>query len=139
MKVVVTPADVLDTDGAEVLFDRIQGHFPRLEHIWVDAGYRGKLIAKMKQLYHLTLKAVKHPWSEMRRGVWLPKDAAPPVIPTGFHVLPRRWVVERTFAWLGLSRQLSKDYETRSDSSEGMIYGVMIRITLRRTARHDPS
>lgn len=49
---------------------------------WVDAGYRGKLIAKMKQLYHLTLDVVKHPWSNLKRGVWLPKDAEPPVIPT---------------------------------------------------------
>lgn len=139
MKVVVSPADVRDTDGAEVLFNRIQDRFPRLKHIWVDAGYRGKLIAKMNQLYQFTLEVVKHPWSEMKRGVWLPKDAEPPMIPTGFHILPRRWVVERTFAWLGLSRRLSKDYETRLDSSEGMIYGVMIRIMLRRIARYDPS
>lgn len=136
MKVVVSPADVPDTYGAEVLFERIQGHFPRLKQIWVDAGYRGKLIAKMKQLYELTLEVVKHPWSDLKRGVWLPQGAQPPVIPTGFHVLARRWVVERTFAWLGLSRRLSKDYETRLDSSEGMIYGVMIRIMLRRIARN---
>lgn len=139
MKAVVSPADVQDTDGAEVVFERIQGHFPRLKHIWVDAGYRGKLIAKMKRLYQLTLEVVKHPWSDLKRGVWLPKDAEPPVIPTGFHVLPRRWVVERTFAWLGLSRRLSKDYETRLDISEGMIYGAMIRIMIRRIARYEPS
>jgi transposase len=139
MKAVVSPADVQDTDGAEVVFERIQGHFPRLKHIWVDAGYRGKLIAKMKCLYQLTLEVVKHPWSDLKRGVWLPKDAEPPVIPTGFHVLPRRWVVERTFAWLGLSRRLSKDYETRLDISEGMIYGAMIRIMIRRIARYEPS
>lgn len=139
MKVVVSPADVQDTDGAEVLFGRLQGRFPRLKHIWVDAGYRGKLIAKMKRLYQLTLEVVKHPWSDLKRGVWLPKDAEPPVIPTGFHVLPRRWVVERTFAWLGLSRRLSKDYETRLDISEGMIYGAMIRIMIRRIARYEPS
>ena len=61
MKVIVSPADVQDTDGAEVLFERIQGHFPRLRHIWVDAGYRGKLIARMKRLHQLTLEVVKHP------------------------------------------------------------------------------
>lgn len=139
MKVVVSPADVQDSAGAEVLFERIQGCFPRLKHIWVDAGYRGNLIAKMKHLYQLTLEVVKHPWSDLKRGVWLPKDAEPPIIPTGFQILPRRWVVERTFAWLGLSRRLSKDYETHLNSSEGMIYGAMIRIMIRRIARHEPS
>ena len=75
----------------------------------------------------------------LKRGVWLPKDAELPVVPTGFHILPRRWVVERTFAWLGLSRRLSKDYETHLDISEGMIYGAMIRIMIRRIARYEPS
>lgn len=138
MKVVVSPADVQDTDGAELLFERLQEPFPRLKSIWVDAGYRGTLIVRMKVLHLLTLEVVKHPWSDLKRGVWLPKDAEPPVIPTGFHILPRRRVVERTFAWLGLSRHLSKDYETHLDISQGMIYGAMIRIMARCIARHAP-
>ena len=55
--------------------------------------------------------------------------------PRGFRVLPRRWVVERTFAWLGLSRRLSKDYERLPETGEAMIYGAMSRIMLRRLAR----
>lgn len=138
MKAVVSPADVQDADGAEILFERIEGCFPRLKHIWGDAGYRGQLITQMKLLHRLTFEVVKHAWSDLKRGVWLPKDAEPPVVPTGFHILPRRWVVERTFACLALSRRWRKDYQTRLDSSEGMIYGVMIRIMIRRIIRHDP-
>jgi putative transposase len=81
---------------------------------------------------------VQHWWSEIKRGVWLPEDVEPPVIPSGFHVLPRRWVVERTFAWFGMYRRLSKDYECHLLMSEGLIHGAMIHIMLRRLARLSP-
>jgi putative transposase len=55
--------------------------------------------------------------------------------PRSFRVLPRRWVVERTFAWLGLSRRFSKDYERLPETAEAMIYGAMSRLMLRRLAR----
>lgn len=137
MKVVVSPANIHDTDGAEVLFERIGGHFPRLKHIWVDGGYKGKFIKWLKQRFKITAQVVKHAWSEMQRGVWLPADAEPPVIPTGFHVLPRRWVVERTFAWWGFYRRLSKDYEQLLPVSEGLIQLAMIDLMVKRLARYE--
>jgi putative transposase len=137
LKVVVSPANVRDTDGAEVLFERIKGHFPRLQHIWVDGGYQGPFIKQMRKRFKITVEVVKHAWSEMKRGVWLPADAEPPVIPTGFHVLLRRWVVERTFAWWGFYRRLSKDYEQLPFVSEGLIQLAMIDLMVKRLARYE--
>ena len=137
MTVVVSPADVRDPDGAEVLLARIKGRFPRLKHIWVDGGYKGQFIETVKRQYRITVEVVQHAWSAMKRGVWLPADAPPPVIPSGFHVLPRRWVVERTFAWFGMYRRLSKDYEYHLWMSEGMIQGAMIQLMVRRLAHRD--
>jgi len=139
MKVVVSPADVQDTDGAEVLLERIRGRFPRLQHLWVDGSYKGEFIPKIKQQFGITVEVVQHAWSDMKRGVWLPAEAPPPVIPSGFQVLPRRWVVERTFAWFGFYRRLSKDYEYHLEMSAGMIYGAMIHLMVRRLACKEPS
>jgi len=139
LKVVVSPANVQDTDGAEVLFERIKGHFPSLKHIWVDGGYKGQFIKMMKKRFKITVEVVKHAWGELKRGVWLPADAEPPIIPTGFHVLPRRWVVERTFAWLGMYRRLSKDYEEHLQVSEGMIQIAMINLMSRRLTYKEQS
>jgi transposase len=139
IKVVVSPADVQDTEGAEVLLASIKGHFPRLKHRWVDRSYQGAFIPKIKKQFGITVEVVKHEWSDLKRGVWLPADAPPPVIPSGFHVLPRRWVLERTFAWLGFYRRLSKDYEYHLGMSAGMIYGAMIHLMVRRLACKEPS
>ena len=135
MQVVVSPADVQDTEGAEILFERIKGCFPRLKHVWVDGGYKGPFIQMMKKRFKITVEVVKHAWSDLKRGVWLPADAEPPVIPTGFHVLPRRWVVERTFAWWGRYRRLSKDYEQLLFISESLIQLAMIDLMVKRLAR----
>ena len=64
----------------------------------------------------------------------LPKSEPPPERPAGFRVLPRRWVVERTFAWLGRNRRLSKDYERLCETTETWIYLAMTRLMLRRLA-----
>lgn len=69
------------------------------------------------------------------RYVWVPQGVEPPEIPRGFVVLKRRWVVERTFGWLGRSRRLSKDYERLSESEESWIYIAMLRIMLARLVR----
>lgn len=137
LKVVVSPAQVQDTEGAEVLFERIRGQFPRLRRVWVDGAYTGKFIQWLKNHFKITAEVVKHAWSELKRGVWLPADAAPPIIPTGFHVLPRRWVVERTFAWWGFYRRLSKDYEQLLFVSEGLIQLAMIDLMVKRLARYE--
>ena len=115
--------------------ERIAGLFPRLKHIWVDGGYKGQFIERVKKRFKITVEVVKHAWSDLKRGVWLPVNAEPPVIPPGFHVLPRRWVVERTFAWLGMYRRLSKDYEALLPVSEGMIQVAMINLMSKRLAR----
>jgi len=92
LAVVVTAANVQDRDGAKLLFERIRARFPRLKLIWADGGYRGKLVDWVKTKFNWLLKIVKRP-----------DDAV------GFQVLPRRWVVERTFGWLVKYRRLSRD------------------------------
>ena len=92
--------------------------FKRLVLIWADGGYAGKLIAWVKRYCKLTLEIVKRS-DDM----------------TGFHVLSRRWVVERTFGWFNRYRRLSKDYEYCTDTSETMIYLAMTHIMVRRLVR----
>jgi len=75
----------------------------------------------------------KHWWTGLR-GVWLAPGQQPPAIPHGFHVLKRRWVVERTFAWIGRNRRMSRDDERLIKISEMILYAVMARVTLRRLA-----
>ena len=82
-----------------------------------------------------TLEIVKHPWSG-NLWTWVKKGQPVPVIekPVVFVVLKRRWVVERTFAWLGKSRRMSRDFEALPATSENLVYQVMIRLMLRRLA-----
>ena len=94
---------------------RLTGCFPRLKLIWADGGYRGKLIAWGAAFGGWILEIVKR------------NDDA-----KGFAVLPKRWVVERTFAWLSRYRRLSKDYEFNTRSSEAWVYIAMIHVTVRR-------
>lgn len=117
LAVVVTAASVSDPKGARLLFARLGGSCKKLRRIWVDGTYRGKLVTWV----------VDHCWFLLQ-----------PVLRTddmkGFVVLPRRWVVERTFAWLTHCRRLSKDYEELPASSEAMIYIAMTRLMIRRLA-----
>jgi putative transposase len=115
--VVVTAASVQDRDGAKLLFARLGGACKKLRLIWVDGGYRGQLLDWVVEHCRFHLQLV------------LRNDAR-----KGFVLLPRRWVVERTFAWLNHHRRLSKDYERLVESSETLIYIVMIRLMLRRLA-----
>jgi putative transposase len=118
MAVVVTAASVQDRDGAKLLLSRLGGACKKLRLIWVDGSYRGQLLDWVAARFHFRLRPVLRPEEQ--------KD---------FAVLPRRWVVERTFAWLNHHRRLSKDYEGTESSSEAMIYIAMIRLMLRRLAR----
>jgi putative transposase len=135
MGVVVHEANIQDRAGAVLLFDKVRNMFPRMQHVWADAGYTGKLIAAVKQVMGWTLEIVKHPWSG-NVWIWVEKGQPAPVIekPVGFVVLKRRWVVERTFAWLGKSRRMSRDFEALPETSENLVYQVMIRLMLRRLA-----
>ena len=118
MAIAVTAASVQDRDGARLLFSRLGGACKKLRLIWVDGGYRGQLLDWVAERCRFRLRVVLRPKEQ-----------------EGFAVLPRRWVVERTFAWFNHHRRLSKDYEVQVSTSETMIYIVMIRLMVRRLAR----
>jgi putative transposase len=128
---VVHPANRSDRDGAREVLSNARAHHPRLERVWVDAGYTGSLIPWAKQELDLTLTVTKRP----SRWVRVPADQEPEPMPTGVPILPRRWVVERTFAWLGRSRRLSKDYEALPETEEAWIQLAMIRLMTARLAK----
>ena len=90
-------------------------YFSKLILIWADSAYAGKLIDWVKDRFMCKLEIIKRT-DDMK----------------GFVLLPRRWVVERTFAWLNTYRRLSKDYERLTNTSENFIYLAMIRLMLRR-------
>jgi putative transposase len=115
LAVVVHPADIQDRDGAKLVLEKVRDQLPRLQLIWADGGYAGELIN----------------WVRDRFG-WILQTILRPVGVKGFIVLPRRWVVERTFAWLSRNRRFSKDYERLPQTSENMIYIAMIHLMSRR-------
>ena len=119
---VVHEANIQDRDGARLALEKIKGRFARLTLIWADGGYAGKLIEWTRALAGWTLEIVKR------------SDDA-----TGFKVLPRRWVVERTFGWIGRYRRLSKDYEQLTATSETMILLAMINLMSRRLEKSKSS
>ena len=118
LKVLVTEGDRQDRDGAKLLLVMILGLFPRLKKLWADGGYRGALVVWVQQHCRLELEIVER--DPTRKG---------------FVLLPRRWVVARTFAWLSHCRRLSKDYEYYPQTSEALVYVAMIRLMARRLAR----
>jgi transposase len=138
LDVLVHPANITDRQGAKLLLSPLKDVFPRLSLIWADSGYAGKLEDWVKKTLDWTLEIIKRPFEGVRY-VWMPPGVEPPEIPRGFVVVKRRWVVERTFGWLGRSRRLSKDYEHLSESEESWIYTAMIRIMLARLAQQSSS
>ena len=115
LTVVVHAASIQDRDGAKLVMAKIVGLFPRLQLIWADGGYAGQLIEWTKALAGWVLEIVKR------------SDDV-----SGFVVLPKRWIVERTLGWLGRYRRLSKDYEAQTTSSEAMVHLSMINLMLHR-------
>lgn len=113
--VVVTAACISESAGARLVLSRMPGGCKKLRRVWVDGGYFGTVLAWALLRWRLVLEVVKQPAEQK-----------------GFAVLPRRWVVERTFAWLSFHRRLSKDYERSPKTSETFIYIAMTRIMLRR-------
>ena len=105
LAVVVHPANIQDRDGARLVIDKLIGRFPRLRLIWADAGYSGQLVDWVMSMSGWVLEIVKRPRASHQ-----------------FEVLPRRWVVERTLAWLGRCRRLSKDYEALTDTTEAWLH-----------------
>ena len=117
--VMVLPANIQDRDGAKQLLAAFFAKSPcrRVKHIWADGGYAGTLLDYARKLWRCTIEIVKR--SDLHK----------------FKVLPRRWVVERTFGWLGRYRRLNRDYERQAHTGETMVYLAMIRLMLARLGR----
>ena len=117
MHAIVHPADIQDRDGGALVLATLFGLFPFLKKLFADGGYQGAQFhtAQVKALPHLRTEIVKR------------SDAA-----RGFEVLPRRWVVERTFAWLGRCRRLAKDWENLNRNALVFLRLASIRLMLRK-------
>jgi len=139
LRVKVHTADIMDRDGISLLLDQADKQFSRLRHLWLDAGYNGREQGKawVEKSLGWTAEIVRHP--PKRRAVITLSDTEPDwdtLLPApGFKRLPRRWVVERTFAWLDQNRRLSKDFERLCETSEAFIQLANLRLILRRLAR----
>lgn len=120
--VVVTAASLQDASSARILGPRMHGRFPRLRKILADQGYKQQFIEWFAAMY-----------------AWVVEIVQPSPQQRGFQVLPKRWIVERTFAWFAPYRRLSKDYEYYTSSSEAMIYLASVRIMLKRAAKRTQS
>lgn len=130
LKVVVLSANLSDREGGKLLLNAIFGLFPRLTHIWADQGYKGAFQQWAQEVLGLEVEVVYPWWRQIER--YLP--GVYEQLGQGFKVIPRRWVVERTFAWLTFQRRLNRDYELLPVTTECLIYLAMIRLTLRRLA-----
>jgi len=117
----VTSADVQDRDGARLLLEGLKIAFGWLKLIWADGGYTGKLIDEVAAI-------VRH--RRVKLEIVKRSDDV-----KGFKILPKRWIVERTFGWLIQSRRLIRDYEVKTDHSEAMIYLSMSKRMLARITR----
>ena len=115
--VLVTAASVQDRDGGRRVLDRAKMAMPSLALVFADGGYAGKLVAWARRIPRIVLEIVRKP--EGQRG---------------FAVLPRRWVVERTLAWLTGHRRLARDYERLAEHSEAWVKWAMIGLMTRRLA-----
>ncbi|WP_084571220.1 transposase [Deinococcus misasensis] len=135
-KVYVHKANVHDRYGTIKVLNGLNVVFPRMQHVWADQGYKGKLVKEVKTHLGWTLEIVQQGWSGPK-ATWVKAGNPLPLldIPEGFVVLKRHWVVERTFAWLGKSKRLAKDYKKLLETSENVIFEVMIRLMVRRLAR----
>jgi putative transposase len=146
LKAKVHSAKVPDQDGLRLLLEPARTTVSGLKHLWLDAGYEGRGKRWAEEILGLSVEVVRKPpkpipekvarmWAEewAKEGKEIDWQRLMP--PRGFRVLPRRWVVERTFSWLGQNRRMSKDYERLCASAEAFIYVAMIRLMVRRLAR----
>jgi transposase len=118
LAVMVTAASVTDREAGRELLGRARARYFRLARVWADGGYTGPLVDLVATLWRIALTVVKR------------SDDT-----SGFVVLPKRWLVERTFGWLMRSRRLARDYERRTDTSEAMILWSMTMVMSRRLAK----
>jgi putative transposase len=143
----VHSAKLMDQEGIKTLLGCASEKFPRLSHLWVDSGYRGEEKGKgwVEKTLGWTVELVERPrkpapkevlmaWAEQWAKEGVKVDWQKLLSPQGFQVLPRRWVVERSFAWLCHNRRLSKDYERLCSTGEAFVYAAMTRLMVRRLA-----
>ena len=139
-------AKVPDEDGTKLLLEPARDLLPRLSHLWVDAGYRGRGRRWVEEVLGLSVDVVRKPPKPVPENVariWAQKwakegkaiDWQRLMPPRGFVALPRRWVVERTFAWISHNRRMAKDCERLCATGEAFIYAAMTRLMVRRLAR----
>jgi len=146
LKVKVHSAKVPDQDGLRLLLQSARAALSRLKHLWLDAGYEGRGRRWAEEVLGLSVEVVRKPpkpmpekvaqiWAQewAKEGKKVDWERFTP--PQGYVALPRRWVVERTFSWLGQNRRMSKDYERLCASAEAFVYMAMIRLMVRRLAR----
>jgi putative transposase len=142
LKAKVHSAKVMDYEGIKTLLRKANECFPRLSHLWLDAGYRGedkgadwarKTLGWSVDLVEPPKKpapeAVLMRWAREWAKEGVAADWQEPLPPKGFVVLPRRWVVERTIAWIDQNGRMSKDYERLCASGEALVYAAMIRLS----------
>lgn len=130
LRVKVLPANMNDRKGGQVLLNSLRENFPRLERIWADQGYTGEFKRWAETHLELAFEVVYPWWRQIER--YLPDVYEKRT--TDFRVIPRRWVVERTFAWWTFQRRLNRDYDLLPTTTESFIYLSMIRLMLRRLA-----
>jgi putative transposase len=146
LKAKVHSAKVPDQDGLRLLLESARGGLWRLSHLWLDAGYEGRGRRWAEEVMGLSVEVVRKPPKPVPEEVakvlareWAKEgkklDWQRFMPPGGYVALPRRWVVERTFSWLGQNRRMSKDYERLWESAEAFVYAAMIRLMVRRLAR----
>jgi putative transposase len=144
----VHSARVPDEDGIRLLLESARDRLPRLSHLWVDAGYQGRGRRWAEEVMGLSVEVVrsspKKPLPEKVAERWAAEwakegkevDWQRLMPPSGFRVLPRRWVVERTFAWISHNRRMAKDYERLCATCEAFVHdAAMTRLMVRRLAR----
>jgi len=146
LKAKVHSARVPDADGIGLLLGSARVGLSRLSHLWVDAGYQGRGKRWAEEAMGLSVEVVRKPkkpvpekvaqlWAEEWAKEGKAVDWQKLMPPRGFRVLPRRWVVERTFAWISHNRRMAKDYERLCATGEAFIYAAMTRLMARRLAR----
>ncbi len=142
----VHSAKVPDEDGIKLPLNPARDRLGRLSHLWVDGGYQGRGRRWAQEVLGLSVEVVRKPrkplpeevaklWAQewAKEGKELDWQRLMP--PRGFRVLPRRWVVERTFAWISHNRRMTKDYERLCTTGEAFVYAAMTRLMVRRLAR----
>ncbi len=146
LKAKVHSAKLPDQDGIKLVLETARDRLPDLTHLWVDAGYQGRGKEWVEKELGLSVEVVHRtpkPTPEKIARIWAEEWAKEGwqidwqrLLPRrGFEVLPRRWVVERTFAWLSQNRRMSKDYERLCSTSESFVYAAMARLMVKRLAR----